>query len=52
MYAPNTYTYPTYGGFYGNGYNGGYYSYPSYGGGWNSGLDNARFHGVNPNAYP
>lgn len=52
MYAPNTYSYPTYGGYYGNGYNGGYYSYPSYGGGWNSGLDNARFHGVNPNAYP
>ncbi len=57
VYGPNTYTYPmnggyTYGGYYGNPYYGGNYSYPSYGGGWNSELDNGRFHGINPNAYP
>jgi|HubBroStandDraft_6_1064221.scaffolds.fasta_scaffold45744_2 hypothetical protein len=52
-YAPNTtYSYPY--GYYGNSYNGGWnYGYPSYyGNTTNSGLDNARFHGVNPNAYP
>ena len=53
VYAPNTYAYPTYGGYYGNQYYGGpYYGYPSYGGGWGSQFDNARFHGTNPNAYP
>ena len=51
-YPPNTYSYPAYGGYYGNPYYGGYYSYPSYSGGWNSQFDNARFHGTNPNAYP
>ena len=51
-YAPNTYSYPTYGGYYGNPYYGGTYGYPSYNGGWGSQWDNARFHGTNPNAYP
>jgi hypothetical protein len=54
-YAPNTtYSYPTNGGYYGNSYNGGWnYGYPSdYGNTSNSQFDNARFHGVNPNAYP
>ena len=51
-YAPNTYSYPAYGGYYGNPNYGGYYSYPTYSGGWNSQFDNARFHGTNPNAYP
>ena len=52
-YAPNAYSYPAYGGYYGSPYYGGTnYGYPSYNGGWNSQYDNARFHGVNPNAYP
>jgi hypothetical protein len=52
-YAPNTYSYPTYGGYYGNPYYGGtYYGYPSHNSGWGSQFDNARFHGTNPNAYP
>jgi len=52
-YAPNTYSYPAYGGYYGNPYYGGTnYGYPSYNSGWSSQFDNARFHGTNPNAYP
>jgi hypothetical protein len=35
-YAPNTYSYPTYGGYYGSPYYGGWYSYPSYNSGWGS----------------
>jgi hypothetical protein len=45
--------YPTYNGYYGGS---GYYGSPNYGGygyssNWRS-LDNARYHGVDPNAYP
>ena len=48
-YAPSTtYSYPAYGGYYGNSYYGngyyGGYGYPSYSQRW----DNAGNHGINP----
>jgi len=51
MYAAPapTYSYPAYGGYYGNGG----YGYPSYyGNTTNSQWDNANYHGINPNRYP
>jgi len=46
-----TYSYPAYGGYYGNGFYGGY-SPGYYGNTTNSQWDNANYHGINPNAYP